>query len=352
LEELKNAYAPFDPDAATKVIKPLTDEDRQQKLEQLLSKFESLMERANFKKLDQSVLTDANRQASAFGLKTHVDLRIFEKIAAFARGEGHCTRFRRHWLFFWRKQAIELHLFKRLAVIAKLRPSRRLGPAVDTNAVYLKIFKDVPRMDLEMLLPGARLRMPGFQRLKMGGSWIGGLAYLLYSIGTQAFEALTRGMWFILYGPLIALLGYGYKQWYGYQSTKTAYGLRLSQSLYFQTLDCNAGVLFHLLDEAEEQECREAILAYFCLLKAGDAGWPSDVLDNHVESDLQRLTGVTVDFEIIDALAKLERHKLIERQGDRFRALPLEKALQNLDHAWDNYFKHDGTAKTHGAPTS
>ncbi|HYV37070.1 MAG TPA: DUF3754 domain-containing protein [Gemmataceae bacterium] len=340
LESLKDTYAPFDPDCVTKPLTTLSAEERPHKLDELFRQFEALMERANFKKVDDAVLAEANSQASQVGLQMYVDFGLFEKLAAYSRGEAVGTRILRHWLWFWRKRKVDVPLFQRLAVIAKMRKDRRLGSDVDTNCVYLKIFKDVPRMDVEMLLPGARLRMPGFQRLKMGGSWIGGLAYLVYSLSTEVFEAVTRGLWYVIYGPLLAFLGYGYKQWYGYQSTKTAYGLRLSQSLYYQTLDSNAGVIHHLLDEAEEQDCREALLAYYYLRHADESGWTSAELDDYVEASLEKLTGLKFDFEIGDAIAKLERHKLIERVGDRYRAMPLAKALVLLDYAWDNYFNY------------
>ena len=38
----------------------------------------------------------------------------------------------------------------------KLRPHRSLPKGVDNDDVYLKLFKDIPRMDLEMLLPGTQ----------------------------------------------------------------------------------------------------------------------------------------------------------------------------------------------------
>ena len=49
LEELKDAYAPFDPDAETQPLKPLPAEEREAKLGQTFDAFVRLMERANFK---------------------------------------------------------------------------------------------------------------------------------------------------------------------------------------------------------------------------------------------------------------------------------------------------------------
>jgi hypothetical protein len=225
-------------------------------------------------------------------------------------------------------------------IIMKLRQHKRLGREIDTSDVFLKIFKDIPKADLEMLLPGARVQMPGLTKWKMGGSLFGGLGYMLYTIMRSFLAAVVLGVAYLL-GPLVALFGYGYKQWYGYQVTKQAYSLQLTQSLYYQNLDNNAGVLFHLLDEAEEQECREAMLAYYYLWRfAGERGWSPANLDDYVEMDLERLAGIQVDFEIEDALDKLEKLNIVEKIEGRYRAFPIEKALEMLDWKWDNYFKY------------
>src|SRR5439155_6675346 len=123
----------------------------------------------------------------------------------------------------------------------------------------------------------------------------------------------------VMVGLAMALFGYGYKQYSGYQSTRNIFHLRLTQSLYYQTIGNNLGVLFHLLDEAEEQECREALLAYYYLWRhAGQAGWRAPDLDDYVEMDLERLAKLKVDFEIGDALAKLERLHLVTRNGEAY----------------------------------
>ena len=144
-----------------------------------------------------------------------------------------------------------------------------------------------------------------------------------------------------IYFLLVPLFGYAYKQYYGYQSTRTACNLRLTQSLYYQNLDNNAGVFFHLLDEAEEQECREVLLAYFYLWHiAGPEGWTAAALDDFIEADLQRRAGLKVDFEIGDALDKLQRLGLVHRQGERFVAVAIAEALEKVDSMWDGFFKY------------
>src|SRR5262249_46711718 len=106
----------------------------------------------------------------------------------------------------------------------------------------------------------------------------------------------------VTWSAALALGGYGYKSFYSWQVKKQSYNFRLTRSLYYQTLDSNTGVLMRLLDEAEEQECRETYLAYFCLWKfAPPEGWTAEQLDDYVEIYLEHHAGLKVDFEIGDA---------------------------------------------------
>jgi hypothetical protein len=344
LEDLKNEYAPFDPDEGAKSIVSVSPHQRTQRLEKLFEGFASLMARANFKRLDRQEIIEATKAVSEWGLNMDVDFSIFERFDVYGRGDTVGTRYRRRWRNFWRLESVQLPIYQRMVLIVKLKPSRRLPGGVDTDDVFLKIFKDIPKIDLEMLLPGARFRMPGTARLKLGSSFFSGLALIAYNVGKQLLTGFALGIGFF-YGPLLAIFGYGYRQYYGYQSTKNTFSLRLTQSLYYQNLGNNQGVLFHLLDEAEEQECREAMLAYYYLWRdAGEQGWKLADLDDYVEMELERLAHIKVDFEIDDAMAKLERLNLVTRNGERYAAVPIDKALENLDYAWDNYFKYNKEA--------
>lgn len=347
LEDLKNEYSPFDPDEATKPIVSLSPQQRHQKLEELFDRFAKLMERANFKRLDRQEIIEATKAVSDWGLNMDVDFSIFDKFDLYARGDTLGTRYRRRLRNWFRLESVQLAIYKRMVLIVKLKASKRLPGEVDTDDVFLKIFKDIPKIDLEMLLPGSRFRMPGSARLKLGGSFLSGLALISYNVGKQVLGGalLGAGLLWWFYGPLLAVFGYGYRQYYGYQNTKNTFSLRLTQSLYYQNLGNNQGVLFHLIDEAEEQECREALLAYYCLWRfAGEQGWKLKDLDDYIEMELERLAHIKVDFEIDDAMAKLERLQLVTKNGDRYAAVPIEQALERLDYAWDNFFKYNKEA--------
>jgi hypothetical protein len=204
---------------------------------------------------------------------------------------------------------------------------------VDTDNVYLKIFKDIPKLDVPMLLPGARVRLSRLDRGRIGLPLLSGLALAAWNVLQDMAEVIERTlsspntMWALAAGGI----GYGYKSFYGYQQTRQRYHLTLTQSLYFLNLDSNAGVLMRLLDEAEEQECRLALLAYWCLWRyAGEDGWTAADLDASVELYLDRYADLALWCRNNAALAQLKKLRLIESSGERFRALPLARAVEAL----------------------
>jgi hypothetical protein len=356
LERLKNAYAPFDPDSDCKPLKQLGPQEKQAQLDNLFREFDWLMQRANFQKLSQEAIDAALNEASDWGINMDIDPKVFERYALYWRGDTLGKRLKKRW--FRAPVEKELPVYQRLVLIMKLRQHKRLGENVDTNSVYLRVYKDIPKADLEMVLPGGKIQMRLWDvaniwmPLLSGLGLVGykllvpiGLGVLLGALLLRQEELDTVQKTLFAIGNVMLLVGifsYGFKSYSGYLNTKNRYMLKLSESLYYQTLDANAGVLFRTLDEAEEQECREAILAYYFLwLQAGPDGWTPEQLDDHVEGYLERRTGVKVDFEIGDALGKLEDLRLVERADGRYRAQPLEKALEQLDWTWDNYFKYN-----------
>jgi hypothetical protein len=173
---------------------------------------------------------------------------------------------------------------------------------------------------------------------------ITGVGIAIFKIIQGAVVLVFAGFYgmLALLGLVGGTIGYGVKSFFGYLRTKDKYQLNLTKSLYYQNLDNNAGVLFRLLDEAEEQECREAFLAYYLLWRKGPPeGLTESEVDRQAETFLEQAIGVHVDFEIHDALGKLERLGLAEADADRrWKVAPVDEALVRLDRAWDHYFHH------------
>ncbi len=347
LDELKDAYASFDPDSETKPLEPPGATERVAAQDKLFSAFSDLMERANFRKLTDEEVREAIRvHAGARGLQTEVDLSVFERLEAFVRGDAVGTEERRPWQKFWFLQREQVPLFHRVVLIVKFRPHSRLPKDVRTDMVYLKIFKDIPKASLGMYHPGARPRLSRIDQTIIVYPLVFGLGLMLFNIvGDMYMGSFNHQATILSWSLALAIGGYGYKSYHSYMVKTQAYHLRMTRTLYYQTLDSNTGVLMHVLDEAEEQECRETDLAYFCLWKyAPDDGWTAGQLDDFVEGYLEQRANLKVDFEIGDALAKLERYGLVGRSGDRFRAVSIDKALEALDYKWDNYFKFNNPA--------
>jgi hypothetical protein len=354
LEELKDAYAPFDPDRDTRRCLKVSADERQRCLNDLFCDFGWLMERANFKHLSRDELEPALHAASDWGINMDVDFGAFERIALFARGDATEKRTRRRLRNFYRQEETMVPVYKRLVIILKMRKHKRLPREVDTESVYLKVFKDIPKLDVKMLLPGARVCLSKFDRGRITVPLLTGSAMIAWRLVGSVWRTILNWgddvvnivlgtasgnpwlVWILASGAL----GYGYQSYYGYQQLKKSYHLTLTESLYYQNLDSNAGVLTRLLDEAEEQEAREAVLAYYFLWRyAGEEGWTSASLDDNVEQYLDGTTGQKVDFEVGDALGKLERMHVVRKTGDRYRAIPIEAALETLGRVWDNYFR-------------
>jgi hypothetical protein len=340
IRQLKDAYAAFDPDADPKPLDPPTGEARSKALDQLFETFVHLMSRANYRRLTRDEMEAIMQGASDWGVDMDVAWDAFDKVEVFYRGKGTGRRVKRHWLFWWRKWWAGVPAFARVAVIFKQRPHKRLGDDPDTQNVFLKLFKDIPQVDIEMLLPGGRIRMPKWARVKLGGSVLSSVGYVAWKLSSFPLMSLlggfATGTLLALYTPLALIVGYGYNTWYSFESSRQTYALQLTQSLYYQNLDNNSGVMFRLLDEAEEQEVREILLAYFYLWRhGGEKGWTAAELDFSIEQDLKKRLGVEVNFEIIDALGKLMRGGVVEKIDDRYRAVPIDAAQEKLDALWE-----------------
>jgi hypothetical protein len=333
LGELKAAYAPFDPDADSLPLFPLSAEQRQERLNDLVCDFAWLLERANFKHLSREEIEPTLATSSDWGIRMDVDFSAFEHIAIFARGACLQKRTRRRLRKLYRLEEAEVPIWRRLVLILKLRQHPRLVGTVDTQNVYLKIFKDIPQLDVMMLLPGARVRFTNLDRGWIGLPLISGAAMAVWNFVQDLYQSIET------WGLAAGGIGYGYKCYYGYRQTKQRYHLTLTQSLYFQNLDSNAGVLTRLFEEAEEQECRAALLAYYCLWRyAPPDGWTATDLENSMDLYLDRYADLAVRSDGGTALEALQRQRVVEKKGDRWRARPLAQALEALRETWDGRF--------------
>ncbi len=361
LESLKDAYAPFNPDADTRPIRPPEPAALQAHQKAFVQKMNALLDAANFEPITQNDLKEALSEESLFKIRLEVDFDDFEEVLFFRRGERRKAETIVSWAGL-KKTPLTFTNYDRVVVYIKFKDAAYFTAAgrrdlpYQPGATLIKLFQNVPKADLEMLFPNSEVRMKTIDKLiigipaavsgavvvvsKLGASlalvgslvafWLG-LRETTVDIDQKHLVALGLG--------LVALGGFLFKQINKFKNRKIRFMKALAENLYFKNLDNNAGVFHHLIDAAEEEEFKEALLAYLFLAQH-EAGLTRQALDDAVESWLEKDWDCAIDFEVDDALDKLERWGLVQHQGDRLTALPLAEAKTCLDHTWDNFFTY------------
>src|SRR5262249_55660423 len=145
--------------------------------------------------------------------------------------------------------------YRRLVLILKLRPLKGRHLNTNTEKVYLKVFKDIPKADVRMLLASARVRLTKADRGKIGLPFVSGMFMVCWKIiatvvtsVAAAFENVTELLGILSANPVALFwglttgaIGYGTRSYLSYQGTRERYHLALTENLYFQSLDSNAG---------------------------------------------------------------------------------------------------------------
>jgi hypothetical protein len=235
---------------------------------------------------------------------------------------------------------------------------RGLANPQRAGAVFIKYFHGIASADLNTLLPEVRVVM------NMRDRWLLGLPALFGAVPIALKLAPTLTILFLIAGVhfgyagaveddevkqalavmsgLFALGSFAAQQWVKYQRTALRYQVQVKDSIYFRNVNNNAGVFDALVGAAEEQEFKEAVLAFhFLRLEPMEEA----ALDARVEDWLRETFGINVDFEVDDGLAKLERFGLLMRSGAQLSVPPLQEALARLDQRWDAFFDYRAAAE-------
>lgn len=84
-----------------------------------------LLATADYAELSREELDAAVQVAILWGVPLHVDLNIFRHLAVFARGDVVGMREHRHWKRLYRKQLVEVPIYRRLVVLFQVLPGHR-----------------------------------------------------------------------------------------------------------------------------------------------------------------------------------------------------------------------------------
>ncbi len=357
LERVADAYAPFNRDTDHRVVRTWTDAEREECQRTLVAELSEMADAANFERVQEELVDHALEAESLLRVRLHVDLDDFEEILFFRRGlsrrSEEVDRF-----FGLRQKTVELTSCDRVLVYLKYRDAEHFEAAgredlpFEPGSTIIKLFQDVPRADLEMLLPNTEVRMRPVDKVVLGvpavvsgiivlvtklASSLGLIVLLLLfwaglrddsvSIGQAQLVAIAIGIG--------SLVGFGWRQWTKFKNRRIQFMKMLSESLYFRNLDNDMGVFHHLLDAAAEEEIKEVLLALWSL---GEGPATAPELDERIEDWFRDHLDWTLDFDVDDAVDKLVRLDLVEVDGEHLTARRVPEARRRLDQRWDDIF--------------
>jgi hypothetical protein len=362
LERLRNDYFYFSPDTdgharfdAATVERTYGD---------LIEALTNVLHGANFVEVPHEEIERAHREHGIVRVNIAAPLDDYREVRFFRRGHHNETIEVSEW-FGLRKRSVEFGVYDDVVLLATMKGAeekgrkRRRKPKVRPGAVLLKYFRDIASADLNALFPDVQVKMGLRDRLMLGvPALLGGVPILLKLASTLTVLFLVTGFYLGLSNAvrdeemagalaaisgLVALGGFIVSQWVRFQRQSLLHQKILSDNVYYRNVNNNAGIFDYIIGEAEEQECKEAFLAYYFLLKDGAPN--EDALSQRIEAWLKKTLGTDIDFECDDALAKLDRLGLLKRNGDKLSVLPLDEALISLDRIWDNFFPFDSKPK-------
>lgn len=352
LERLKALYRPLDP------AEQASDGADH---EAFLRELENILQVANFREFGVGDVMAAAAVGNLQDLKVRTSEAGVRRIRFFGRGARPAVLdIRRFWGLH--RTAVNSEILDDVVIVIELardaspldaKALARIRRGVRPGAILLKHFGDVPRTDLVTLHPGAEPTMKRRDQLILGVPAVAGGVPLLTQIGPAltVIFAVLAGVLGIEHGHLtndnlkralaalsgiVALGGFLMRQRLKFDRQRLFYQKQLADTVYFHTVANNAGVIDGLVGAAEEQDVKEAMLAYRLLLAGGPM--TKEALDGKAEAFLRETFNMDVDFEIGDAMAKLERLNLVTKAGETYTAAPLADALGKLDEAWDAYF--------------
>ncbi len=341
-EHLTYIYAPLDPDRDRMLLTVPTPEHRDALAGELFQQLPDVLDRANYHRLTETEIQQAIKAASLWGVRMRINFAALEHLEVYARGCVTGKRWVRHWRNYFRVKAFDVPLYQRIVVVFRTKADAK-STQFDSRRIYLRMFKNVPQQDVDMLLPATGIQMTWLDHSRI-------VVPSLYAAGITLWRFLRNVLLLTLFGVfktaamiVLALfaIGFGVKSMLTYRTnTKRRYMLNMTQSLYYQNLDNNAGVLLRLLDEGEQQEACEAILAYFAaaFLLPTQAATLHDI-DHACETLLLEATHLHVDFDVESTARNLSQLGIFREQESHWQAKPLQEAVAALDKTWDDWFR-------------
>lgn len=361
LLELEQDYEPFNPDSDLLVSRSFSRDEQFTKRQRLIANMTKLLEQANYTRIDTDKVELILTSDSHYGLDLHVDLSAFDELLVFYRGAGKRTESRRNIRkLYLKNEEVDVPIFQRLCVVFKLKPEEvrirevmvergcprkeaervvkkqrsMLPPQIKSDFIYLKLFKNMPRSDIEMVFPNTRVRFRMFDKIRLGVTAGSGLG--MGVVGTAGKIAVATNP-IALAGAMVGLCGIAFRQATSFMNQRNRYMVTMAQNLYFHALADNRGVTTLLASRAAEEDIKEEMLLYSVMAKERVTRRDLGDVDRAIEQYLLNTFNVSVNFDLEDALSRLMVDGIVTEQDGVFQTLAPSAAAQHIDVKWDKY---------------
>jgi hypothetical protein len=338
LEKLKSLYESMDPDRSG--IPDSVGE------EEFLETLRKALHNGNWKDISEEEMAAAHEGENVFPISLDVRYDELSTSHLFKLGEIRTLELRTS-LFGLKKEEITVEAYDRVIQILRFhdedwfeqRKRMKHYPGEVAAGLHLRLFKCVPKLDLETIFPNTSPEMRYIDKIKIITPLVGGLFTLLIKFGPLLLGGSSGNTSISIIGGICAAFGtYILKSYMSYQKTRDKYKSQISSDLYFKGQANNTAVLNMVIDMAEEQEVKEALLAYTFLL-VDNEHHDYESLDRRIEEWLLDRFDVEVGFEIEDAIRKLSDMKLLLKGDDgSLSVLPIKESLKILDNYWDQIY--------------
>jgi hypothetical protein len=362
LDRLRDDYYYFNPEVAHHTAADRANIDCA--YDDLIRSLDKVLKDANFEELPHEEVAEAHRKRTV-PVKVKAEHDDFREVRFYKRGR-HVERFEiREW-FGLRRREVEIEVFDDIVLVVAMKTQTEIGSRrelrilkrrkIVPGSVLLKYFRNIACGDLYALFPNARVVMSNFDKAFLGVPAIaGGIPILIKLYATISVLFLVAGIYLGGSGSvadtdmktalaalmgIVALGGFGVRQWLKYQHQTLKYHMELAENMYFRNVNNNAGIFDYLIATAEDQETKEAALAYHFIRKAEVAPTATEVA-GRIEAWLAKNFAVNLDFKVAHALKTLDRFGLVRREGEWLFVPPLEPAITQLHQVWNNFFKRE-----------
>ena len=282
---------------------------------ELIEATEDLLLLANYHRLTPSQIYQALRTATSWGVSLKIRFSDYKRLRVYARGDALGHRVARRWYRLFRKSEFSVPIYRQLVVAFE-----RSSPS---GQLHLRMLKNIPHADVDMLLPGS-IKITWLDQGKIGIPTLWGfsmtvtrLVRSMWILALLGAVEIFRAVWMYIAVGIAAML-YSIKVFFSYRHARNRQLLNVAQSLYFQTLSNNKGVLLRLQDEAEQQSLSQAMLLVYVLKNWENQGArlrPLDSiesLDLACEELLDKLGFGKIDFDIQASIRFLLESRVLQ----------------------------------------